>query len=314
MNKKVLNASLTIIVILIVVIFSALFYMYTRDNGTTESVYDEVSTNINTDDMVANSDVLDNSEDTTLEYDEEKLLPFTGAFSGVNIISILAEKADIKEFSNEQVLRLGFAKVTKDDWVDSYVGEGEPVSIPAGLLDDYIKNIFGQNAKYEKANFSNKTYSIDRDVSSPTSSYDITYVPESDTYTINHTVGDGIDENYIKLLTPTTSKIRGKVEIELPYVFVVYGDERVKGELDGQEIEGFEYIVYANCDYDTKTFSEELGRFNEFDDLANEDGIVDMSEIVENVAQKNMSKVKKLTFVYEPNEEQTEYILKEIRK
>ena len=72
MNKKVLNTLLTIIVILIVVIFSVFFYMYIRDDGTTESVYDDVSANtgMNADDVVANSDRLDN-------YDTDKLLPFT---------------------------------------------------------------------------------------------------------------------------------------------------------------------------------------------------------------------------------------------
>lgn len=309
MNKKVLNALLTIIVILIVVIFSVFFYMYIREDGTTASVYDDVSANteMNFDDIVANSNELDN-------YDTEKLLPFTGAFPGIDIISVLAEKENIKEFSNEQILRLGFAKVTKEDWVDSYVAEDEPVSISAELLDGYIKDIFGSGVKYEKANFSNKGYSIDRDFTSHTSSYEAVYVPETDTYTINHEAGDGINENYIHLLAPNTSKIKGNVEIELPYVFVVYGDDMVKGEIDGQEVEGFEYIIYAGCDYNTKTFTEELGRFNEFDDLANDEGVVDMVQIIEDIAKKDLSKVKKVTLVYAPNEANTEYILKEIKK
>lgn len=322
MNKKVLNVLLTIIVILIVFVFSSFFYMYMVNDGTTTSVYDEVSTNINinstAEEMYANSDKVDGSENNVLEYDTEKLLPFTGAFPGVDIIALLAEKGDEKEFSNEQILRLGFAKVTKEDWVDSYIGEGEPVSIPASVLDVYIKDIFGKDVKYEKASFSNDMYSIDKDVKIPTSSCKVTYTPENDTYVINHQAGDGINENYIKLLEPTASKIKGKVEIELPYVFVVYGDEMVKGKSEfdwvESEMSGFEYIVYANCNYDTKTFSEELGRFTEFDDLANEDGIVDMSEIVNNIAKKDLHKVNKVTFVYESNETNTEYILKEIRK
>lgn len=309
MNKKVLNTLLTIIVILIVVIFSVFFYMYIKDDGTTESVYDDVSANtgMNADDVVANSDGLDN-------YDTDKLLPFTGAFPWIDIISILAEKEDIKEFSNEQILRLGFAKVTKEDWADSYIAEGEPVSIPAELLDGYIKDIFGSDVKYEKANFSNKDYSIDKDFTSHTSSYEAVYVPETDTYTINHVAGDGINENHIQLLEPNTSKIRGNLEIEVPYVFVVYGDEMAKGEIDGQEVEGFEYIIYANCDYDTKTFTEELGRFNEFDDLANDEGVVDMTEIIGDIAKKDLAKVKKITLKYAPNEANTEYVLKEIKK
>ena len=37
-----------------------------------------------------------------------------------------------------------------------------------------------------------------------------------------------------------------------------------------------------------------------------------MNEIVGNIAKKDLHKVNKVTFVYEPNE--TEYVLKEIRK
>lgn len=87
-----------------------------------------------------------------------------------------------------------------------------------------------------------------------------------------------------------------------------------KGEIDGQEVEGFEYIIYANCDYDTKTFTEELGRFNEFDDLANDEGVVDMTEIIGDIAKKDLAKVKKITLKYAPNEANTEYVLKEIKK
>lgn len=83
MNKKVLNALLTIIVILIVVIFSVLFYMYVREDGTTASVYDDVITSADTsgivDNVVANSDEVDNSQ-VDISYDTQKLLPFTGAF------------------------------------------------------------------------------------------------------------------------------------------------------------------------------------------------------------------------------------------
>ena len=51
-----------------------------------------------------------------------------------------------------------------------------------------------------------------------------------------------------------------------------------------------------------------------FDDLANDEGVVDMTEIIGDIAKKDLAKVKKITLKYAPNEANTEYVLKEIKK
>lgn len=306
MNKKVLNFLLSIIVILIVIIFACAFYIFSQARASS-SILDDIKINSTTTNA--------NNEETapqTVSFDNtkvQKIYPFTGAFSSVDIIPFIFDNVETTEFSNEEILRLGFAKVTKEDWAHSYIAEGEPVSISAGLLDKYIKDIFGENVQYTKTDFSNANYSIDKDYASSTSSYTATYVKESDTYVINHTPGDGIDENFIYLLKPSTAKIQGNFDIEIPYVFIEVADELLTREVDGVEQSTFEYIVYTNCDYETKTFSGEIGRFSEFDE--NETFVV--SDIIENICNKHLSEIQKLQLIYESNEDKTAQILREIK-
>lgn len=303
MNKKILNFLLSIIVILIVIIFTCVFYIFSQ-NRASSSIFDDIQ----------NKDFLNlsSNEFITLNNKQiDKIYPFTGAFPYVDIIPFIFENKPIKTFSNEQILRLGFAKVTKEDWAATYIAENESVAIPASLLDKYIKDVFGDNVQYTKENFSNTEYSIDKTYTSPTSSYNATYVSESDTYVINHIAGDGIDENFVYLLNPIASRIQGNFEIDLPYVFIEVSDELVTKVVDGTEHATFEYIIYANCNFETKTFSQELGRFSGFD--INEDGEFIMSDIINNICSKHLNSIQKLQFIYEGNENKTEQILKEIR-
>lgn len=315
MNKKILNFALLMIVILIVIIFSAMMYYMIDQSKATNSIYDDVHTVSDTiSDNVSKNEVQTSVVQTINVNDEEfeKIYPFTGAFPEVDIVPFIFEKEPVTTFSNEQILNLGFSKVTKDDWASTYISEGEPVSIPASLLDGYIKDIFGQNVQYQKANFSNTNYSIDKDVKSFTMSANVVYVPETDTYTINLTPGDGIGENHVYVFEPTISKIHDNLEVEIPYAYVVYADEQIIQEVDGIETAGFAYTLYANCDYETKTFSEELGSFSEFD--VNEEGEFDMIEIIEDLARKNLSKIQKIRLIYSTSEDGTELVLKEIKK
>jgi hypothetical protein len=312
MNTKVLNFSLIIITILIVVIFASEFYIITKSRAT-RSVFDDIKTdNISetSQDEIASNENMQSSSSND-DFNAEKIYPFTGAFPEVDAIAYICKDNSITEFSNEDILRLGFAKVTKDDWADSYTAEGSPVSIPASLLDEYIKDIFGQDVVYTKANFSNTSYSISKDGSSPTSSYNVTYVPETDSYTINHVTGDGIGENFISFINLTTSKIKGNVEIEAQYVFVVPSDEEtVTKEVNGEQYSSFEYTVYANYDFETKTFSGELGKFSEFD--VEEDGSFNMSNQISNICSGKENQMQTLEFLYESNEN-GEQVLKEIK-
>ena len=321
MNKKILNFALLMIVILIVVIFSAMMYFMLSKNKASNSVYDDLAMANNTISKTPSENDLDEepsdaevqtSSLQTISVDSEefkKIYPFTGAFPGVDIIQFISLQDDLKEFSNEQILSLGLAKVTKDDWADSYVGEGEPVSIPASLLDEYIKDIFGQNIQYEKGNFSNKKFTINKH--EHTMSSDVVYVPDTDTYIINHIAGDGIGESHVEMSEPTISRIKDNIEVEIPYAFLRYDDEYVTEEVDGEEMSGFAYKIYANCDYETKSFSDEIGSFTEFD--RDEDGEFNMDNMIQNILKRNLSKLKKLTLIYSTSEDGTELVLKEVR-
>lgn len=308
MNKKILNFALLIIVILIVIIFSAMLYYMIDQNKATNSIYDDVHTANDTISANTSEDEAQTSIVQTIDVNDEefkKIYPFTGAFPRVDIMPFVFEKGDITAFSNEQILSLGFSKVTKDDWASSYVSEGEPVSISATVLDKYIKDIFGTNVQYQKANFSNAKYSLNKDGSSHTTSADVVYVPETDTYTINLTPGDGIGENHIYMFEPTVSKIQNSIEIEIPYAYVVYAD-------NVYETSDFPYTLYANYNSETKTFEEELGSSTEY--VQNEFGGLDSVDAVQDIAKKNLSKIKKLRLIYSASEDGTELVLKEIKK
>ena len=89
--------------------------------------------------------------------DEEiqKIYPFTGAFP-TNEFAYLAKLKNInrENITNEVILRIAFAKVTKEDWAESYKNEEDAVEIDAKILDEYIENIFG-NIEYKHTDFSN---------------------------------------------------------------------------------------------------------------------------------------------------------------
>ncbi len=300
MNKKILNFALLIIVILIVIIFSTMIYYMITPNKASNSIYDDVQKTSNTDTTL--KDEVQSTVAQTISVDDDefkKIYPFTGAFPRIDIMPFIFVKEDITTFSNEQILSLAFSKVTKDDWADSYVSEIEPVSIPASILDGYIKDIFGANVQYQKANFSNKNYSLNKDGNPHTSSAEVTYVPETDTYTIDLTEGDGIGENYVYMFEPTVSKIHNNIEIEIPYAYVVYAD-------NVYETPDFPYTVYANYNVEAKTFEDELGSATEIGDFT--------EDPLEDLIQKNLSKMRKLRLIYSMSEDGTELILKEIKK
>lgn len=306
MNKKILNFLLSIIVILIVIIFACAFYIFSQ-NRASSSIFDDIEA------VTSNTVSQENIQTVTENFADklEKLYPFTGAFPDVDVIPFIFETKPITNFSNEQILRLGFAKVTKDDWASTYISETEPVSIPASLLDKYIKDIFGENVQYTKTNFSNSGYTVDKDYVSPTSSYKATYVAESDTYVIDHVEGDGVNEDNICLLEPSISKIYDNIEIEVPYVFIKVADELLTREVNGGEESTYEYIIYTNYNYEDKTFSGEIGRFSGFD--VNEDGTFVMLDNINKICNKHLPEIQKLQLIYQGNENQTEQILKEIR-
>ncbi len=72
------------------------------------------------------------------------------------------------------------------------------------------------------------------------------------------------------------------------------------------ETPDFPYTVYANYNVEAKTFEDELGSATEIGDFT--------EDPLEDLIQKNLSKMRKLRLIYSMSEDGTELTLKEIKK
>lgn len=304
MNKnKLLNFLLSIIVIIIVVVFSVIYY-YICDHKAEISIYDELSAPVsNTQNgSLATPEIL-NIESTEVQT----IYPFTGAFPSVDIIPFLKENlGKVENLSNEQILRLGWAKVTKDDWADTYTSEHDTVSIKAEVLDKYIKDIFG-NIEYTKSDFSNMEYQVSGDEKPHTNSYEIKYDAETDSYIRNHMPGDGIGETRVYIPNVTAVKIGNYIKIDVKTVIEVPEEVIVKDETTGENINTFKNTVYDKYDFETKTLGNKLLEFTE-ENISSEE---DYKKIYKDI---DLSKLNNISFMYELNSETGKYELNEIQK
>lgn len=194
------------------------------------------------------------SNEVNLEMENEDvqtIYPFTGAFPIKELAYLTKMKnVDRDNMTNEFILRTAFAKVTKEDWADSYTTEGEPLEIDAKLLEKYIEDVFG-DVKYIHENFDNKDLVID---GADTSLYENEYNKKDDTYTINILAGDGVGESYILEHTVTAKKYGDKIEIIVKPIYVDNLGERENE--DGEY--HFYYKCYASYDFKTKKFENAL--------------------------------------------------------
>ena len=193
-------------------------------------------------------------EGIKLNIDDEKIqkiYPFTGAFP-TNEFAYLSKLKNVnrESMTNEFILRTAFAKVTKDDWAESYKGEGKPVKIDAKILDEYIADIFG-NIEYKHTDFSNFDLSID---GAETSLYEAEYDEKTKTYTIDLKEGDGLEDSYIDIHTIKASQHGDKIEIIINPIYLDNIGEK-KNE-DGNY--AFYYKTYSSYDFKNKKFEGEL--------------------------------------------------------
>lgn len=312
MRNKVLNFFLSIIVILIVVIFSVVYY-YMYNNKAEISVYNELLTienNLVEKQLEIEQTSIEDIQVLNIESSQiQKIYPFTGAFPNIDIIPFLQEDGEVvEELSNEQILRLAWAKVTKEDWAASYTGEGNPVSIKAELLDKYIKDIFG-DISYEKQNFSNNKYKVDASETlvSHTSSYEVEYDATTDSYIANHTPGDGIDENRVHFPSITAIQKGDEIKIDIKTVIAVPEEVVEKNKETGEDIYYFNYKVYDKYNVATKTLGNELMQYKETEISS----VEDLNRIYKDL---DLSKLNNISLIYKLNENTGEYNLKEIKK
>lgn len=313
MNKKILNFLLVIIVILIVIIFSIMYYLFTQDKAEI-SVYNDIGNyeNVNSsavenklDEKQAQAEILDVSSEEI-----QKIFPFTGAFPEVDIIPFWKDaETEVDYLTNEQILRLAWAKVTKDDWADTYVSEAEPVAIKAEVLDKYVKDIFG-DIKYEKASFSNTGYSVSiglEEGNPPTSSYSVEYDERIDRYICTHTAGDGILENRAVIPHIVATKIGDQIKIDVSVAVCTPKEVPLVLE-DGTEAGNtFEYIVYDDYNFQTGEVGNEVLKYKA-EELNSETAYKEILSTID------ANKLNKISFIYKLNPETNAYVLKAIEK
>ena len=140
----------------------------------------------------------------------QTIFPLTGAFPGNDMRYIASIKnMNLQNITNDFILKLGWAKVTNEDLASSYQGEGLPSTIDAKILDNYIKDIFGDIA-YVKDDFSNIDLRLE---ASDNSLYDITYNQEEDKYYINFIEDDKVEDSFILNIDPKVIQYDNKIEI-----------------------------------------------------------------------------------------------------
>ena len=255
-----------------------------------------------------NEEVLENIPKEGIEIDflsdeVQKIYPFNGAFPQNELIYLTQIKnLEKNELTNENVLRLGFAKVTKDDWADSYTGEGEPLEINQIILEQYIKNIFG-SINYSHMDFGNLDLKFDGYI---TSLYDNTYDKENKKYKIEIEAGDGIGESYIEIHTVKAYKFEDRIEI---VINPIYFDNLGEQEIDDQFV--FVHKGYAYYNYETEKFENpitgELATIYEYNETTK------TTDYVEEIKNINVEQLEKYTITYKLNKANNNYEFSSIK-
>jgi cbb3-type cytochrome oxidase subunit 3 len=246
---------------------------------------------------------LSTSKGEELNFNSEivqSLFPLTGAFPGNDMRYFAKIKnADSSNMSNDFILKTAWAKVTKEDWADSYTAENEILSIDASILDNYVKEIFG-NIEYQKTDFSNRDLTLENN--SSTSLYNVTYNAEEDKFYIDFVGGDGVEDSYILPMYQTATKYSDRIEISVRALYIknLGQSQNADGTYD------FSYIAYQHYNFETKSF---VGRLTDtLSDIY--DGVDEITEepILNKAIQAiNIQSLENYTFVYKLNEETNTY-------
>lgn len=207
----------------------------------------ELNNSYNENQYINNSGIL-------LEFEEEdvqKIYPFNGAYPTNEIVYLSKLKnVDRNNMTNEFILRTAFAKVQKEDWAESYVAEGEPVKIDAKILEEYIKDVFG-DVVFKHEDFSNKDLELD---GATTMLYENKYDKKTNSYIINLEPGDGMGDSYAEGLKTTAIKYGDRIEIEVKPIYLDNMGQRKNKDGDYT----FFYDIYASYNFKTKKFENKL--------------------------------------------------------
>lgn len=299
-NKK----CVIIILILVIVILLLLVKLQNKENSKQPLLENNNIANNSINENLTEineSEELDEPEELDFESDiVQKIYPFTGAFPS-NDLGYLAKIKNINKenITNEFILRIGFSKVTKEDWASTYTAEGEPVSIKENLLKEYIEDIFG-DIEYKNENFSNYDLSIK---DSKTSLYKNVYNSNNNTYTIRTIAGDGVGDSYIEPLYTKALKYDDKIELE---IYPIYIENLGQHQTEDGEYK-FLYKAYKTFDYEKQEFKDELtGTIEEslYKEIINPTDPIEYIEEIKNIKEEQL---EKYTITYKLNEENNEY-------
>jgi len=261
-NNSVTILSGIVFAVTMVVLGLVLMSIKGMDNGIEGNILQE---DIGQEEDIKETEIEEDKLDYFYSEEVRKIYPFTGAFPSSWMVYLYKLDSDgldnVKingEFDDDFILKMAFSKVTKNDWYNSYTGEGELLYIKTEIFDQYVKDIFG-DITYKKIDFDTKKLEI-------------------------VDINDGLNINFEKLYTAKFNNENIEIQLSVPssanfYAIETAYEKAVKYE-DKIEITIKPYIirynmddadsidtVYARYNYNTKKFSEELTELASIKDI-----------------------------------------------
>jgi len=286
MSEKQKINWINILLICLIILFIVVTTIYISNSSidasinTESNVYSYISSDSNIIDEGKNEHELAFEEVDFNSEEIKKLNPFTGAFPTESLAYITKLRSiNKKDIDNSFILRYAFSKVTKEDWADSYLAEGETLSINASVLDNYILQLFG-NVEYSKNDFNNKDVKYDNNISGM---YNIDYNEEEDKYYIDINAGD-VDESVIEYLYPKAEKYSDRIEIIIHPIYI-----RNCGEV--QDEDGnytFSYIAYKHYNFETNAFISRLTDTMNSIWQEDEEGNIEYNRLIQGIQEKDL--------------------------
>ena len=298
-KQKINWINILLICLIILFIVVTIVYISNSSIDTSGNTENNVSNYISSDDIINEEKTDSELTFEELDFNSEEVKrfnPFTGAFPTESLAYITKlRNIDKKDFDNDFILKYSFAKVTKEDWSESYLAEGKTLSISASVLDNYIAQLFG-NIKYNKNNFNNNDVKYDNNISGM---YNVEYNEEEDKYNIDINSGD-VDESVIEYLYQQAKKYSDRIEIIIHPIYI-----RNCGEV--QDEDGnytFSYIAYKHYNFETNAFISRLTDTMNNIWQEDEEGNIEYNKLIQGIQEKDLE-----TFVltYKLNKDTNDY-------
>ena len=284
-KQKINGINILLICLILLFILVTIIYISNSSSNTSANPERNLSNEVNN----TNNIVTEVEENTTSETIEEmdfnseiikSLNPFIGAFPTESLAYITKiRNIDKQNIDNDFILKYAFSKVTKEDWAESYIAEGESLSISAEKLESYIRQLFG-GINYNKTDFNNEDVKYDNNLSGI---YSVKYNEEEDRYYIDVNTGD-VDESVIEYLYPKAEKYSDRIEITVHPIYI-----RNCGESQDENGNStFSYIAYKHYNYETNAFISRLTDTMNSIWQENDDGNIEYNKLIQGIQEKDL--------------------------